>query len=128
MLRPTSIFNNSPSSSLANSFVKLLGVTPSPVGILERSPVKDLIAESYTSRVQEYASRYPGWDVLAEFLFVKISDDDEITIKFEGPESDRQLVDALEYGTPENPPVSVIRVMELELKQDYVLTKKRFAS
>lgn len=128
MIGPTSIFNSSPSSSLARSFVKLLGVTPSQVGMIKKSPVRSAVEDAYTEKVREYARARDGWDVLADFLYVVISEDDGISIEFSGSDDDRLLMEALEYGTPGNPPSSVIRVMEEDLRQDYVLTKKRFAA
>lgn len=127
MIRPTSTSHTSPSSSLARSFLSLLGVTPSPSRVVRRSPVKAAIEAAYSEKVREYARTKPGWDSMADLLYVNI-EDGKITIKFDGSEEDQLLINALEYGTPGNPPNSVIRVMEETLKQDYLLTKQRFSA
>lgn len=125
MIGPTSTSTTSPSSPLAKSFLNLLGVTPSPSKVLRRSPVMSSIEDTYTETVREYARSKPGWNEMAHLLFVRI-EDGNITVDFDGSEEDQLLIHALEYGTPGNPPNSVIRVMEEDLQQDYRLTKQRF--
>ena len=126
MTTAISTFSLSPSSSIARSFLNLLGVTPSPHRVISESPIKSAIEDMYTEQVQEYARENAGWAELSDLLYVTISNDGKISIEFDGSEEDELLINALEYGGPSNPPAPVIRIMEERLRQDYLMTKQRF--
>lgn len=119
MLNGNSISKNSPSSILAESFLVASGISRVIQSqVTGPRETQDLI-KKYSNKLQKYASSIPAWAPFAKSLSVDVNSKGKVSVRFNGSEEDRQVVELLEYGTPGSPPESVIRVMETELQQDY---------
>lgn len=125
MLGSFNLSKSSLGSMSARFFLNVLGVTSTAKGLLDKKPTKDYFSNLYTQEVRRYAKQKEGWSALTDNLSVEISDDEKIKIVISGSDDDLRRIAELEYGTPQNPPVSVIRVMEESLRQDHSFNKKR---
>jgi hypothetical protein len=120
MLEANSLLSTSTSSVLADCFLKASGISNVISSAAITPSAKKSIIKKYSSRVKAYASKFPEWSNYADSLSVKINDDESIKVMFTGSDNDAQMVEMLEYGSTSTPPRSVIRVMEEELRQEYI--------
>lgn len=126
MLEANSKHIGSPSSSLANAFLKATGIH----GVLSKKvstpTAMSSVKKEYVNKVRDYARSKGGWSKYADGLQVSIDENDRVSVSFDGSDEDRQMVEWLEYGTSDSPPQSVMRVMEEEIRQDYLQDKGKF--
>lgn len=113
------------SSASAKLLLNLIGVTSTTKSLIKESPTKEYFIKLYTKKVRDYAKSKDMWNDFADNLKVVISDEGKISIIPTGTPDELRIIEALEYGTPSTPPVSVIRVLEEELRQEHVFNKKR---
>lgn len=126
MQKANSYIFNSPGSSLAKSFLTATGVSGYINKKVTKPSVTHHMGTSYSERVREHARKNGPWAAFADDLHAHVTEDGDIAVTFQGSDDDRKLVEMLEYGTPSNPPRSVMRVMEEELRQQYIQDSKRY--
>jgi hypothetical protein len=125
MPEANSLLSTSTSSILAGCFLQASGISE----VIKKAAVtphaRETIIKKYSTKVKEYASKFPEWDNYAGNLSVQINDDESIRVMFTGSDEDTQMVEMLEYGNTSTPPRSVIRVMEEELRQEYIFDTRK---
>lgn len=117
---------NSPSSALASAFLKATGMYGLLSNKVSKPHVNRVVTNSYSETVRDYAKSQGPWSSLADKLSVHITEHGP-SVTFDGSDDERKLMEHLEYGGPDNPPRSVIRVMEEEIRQQYEQDKKRMS-
>lgn len=113
--------NSSSSSILARSFLTASGIDKVISNQIVGPNKREQLIKKYSNKVRSYASRIPSWKPFADGLAVHIDEKGSVSVNFNGSANDRQIVELLEFGTPSTAPESVIRVMEAELHQEYIL-------
>lgn len=111
--------SSSPSSTLANCFLVATGVYDAVTQGTTQDLKKAGLVSKYSAKVKKYAKSIESWKPFANGLSASIGESGRVSVNFSGSSSENDAVHQLEYGTPGNPPQSVIRVMEEELSQDY---------
>lgn len=112
--------SNSPSSILAECFIDAIGVS-SLLTSNQVDPIKNAsLSNKYSEKLKKYARSIESWKPFAKGLSASISKSGSVSVGFSGTPEEEEAVKLLEFGSPGNPPQSVLRVMEEELRQDYV--------
>jgi hypothetical protein len=125
MLKANSLTSKSTSSILADCFLKASGISNVISSSAVTPSTKKSFIKKYSNRVRDYASKFPEWNSYSDNLSVQINDDESIKVVFNGSDQDAQTIEMLEYGTSSTPPRSVIRVMEEELRQEYIFDTRK---
>ena len=120
MLKANSLSSKSTSSTLTNCFLTASGISGVLQDAAKSASYKSSLTKKYSQKVRDYASKFPEWNNYQNGLSVTIKDDESIKVMFTGSDEATQAMEMLEYGSTSTPPRSVIRVMEEELRQDYI--------
>lgn len=121
---PTS--QSSFSSVLADALTRTLGVQSSVSETFVKPAVRASKASKYTNRIRQEAASPELWGDMAKLLTVDINEYDEVTVGVEGSPEQKAAADALEYGTPNSPPVAVMRTYAADFTEDYKVSKNGY--
>ena len=116
---PRATFNskNSMSSIVASILIEDTGIKDIIKETI-KPEIRSNLAKSYTSKIRTIASSPELWGDTSNTLNVSIPSDSSVSITIEGSDNDVYKAHELEFGTPSEPPRSVVRTFQEILNQD----------
>lgn len=126
MSKATPTSSSSFGSILADVLARSVGVHSAISSNVLTPMLRAATAAKYTSQVREAASTPELWGEAAKTLSVTINDQDEVSVSASGSPDEVAAAEMLEYGTPDSPPVAVMRTFSASLTEDYKSYKNGF--
>lgn len=127
MTQASSVPTSSLSSVLADALARSSGVYSSVSTSYIAPVLRAITSAKYTQQIQEEASSPDIWGEASKFINVTIDENDRVSVSAQGNSEQVALAEALEYGTPESPPVAVMRTYEVMFNEDYSVNKGSYS-
>lgn len=126
MPKATSTSEISLSSIMAESLLRVVGVNDSISEHHVKPTIRKRIGKLFTERVRKHASSPELWGASAKSIQVDITDDDNVVVSAVGTQGEIDNAHLLEYGTPDSPPVAVMRTYEADLNEEYKVSMREY--
>lgn len=117
MLRANLNSNNSLSSSINALIFEATGVKEIVKDTVVIPAMQEALAESYQERLAKEVSHDALWGPIAQSFNVQIPNTKTVIVT----SGESRIAEALEFGTPDNPPRPVIRPYQESFRQDLMI-------